>query len=44
MIKAIYHNGSNGPVKVNISKVKTYKRVADMSSQEIIATGFGMFR
>lgn len=44
LIKVIYDNGSNGLVKVAKEARKQGKRIADMSAQEIMATGFGLFR
>lgn len=41
MIISIYDRNNNGGVKVNI---KRKKRVCEMSSQEILMSGFGMFR
>lgn len=39
-IKVSYNVGNNGPVKVAIHT----KRLCDMSTKDIIKTGFGMFR
>lgn len=44
IIKVIYDDGSNNLVKVHRAAKKNHKRVADMSAQEIMQTGFGMFR
>lgn len=44
IIKVIYDNGSNSLVKVHHVAKKSRKRIADMSAQEIMLTGFGMFR
>lgn len=44
MIKLSYDGGSNGPVKVFRKARKYHKHVSEMSAQEIMVTGFGMFR
>lgn len=44
LVKVIYDNGSNGFVKVSREARIAGKRVAEMSAQEIMATGFGLFR
>lgn len=44
IIKVIYDNGSNGLVKLSRESKKNHKRIADMSAQEMMLTGFGMFR
>lgn len=44
IIKVIYDNGSNSLVRVHLQAKKQHKRLCEMSAQEIMATGFGMFR
>lgn len=44
IIKVIYDNGSNGLVKLHREAKKNHKRIADMTTQKIMQTGFGMFR
>lgn len=43
LIKVIYDNGSNGLVKV-ARRGRKSKRIAEMSSKEIINCCFGLFR
>ena len=43
-IKVIYDNGNNGLVKVSRAAKKQGKRLCEMSAQEIMATGCGLFR
>lgn len=43
-IEVIYDDGSNGLVKVARKAKKNGKRLYDMSAQEIMATGCGLFR
>lgn len=43
-IKVIYDDGSNELTKVHIKAKKQHKKISEMSAQEIMATGFGMFR
>lgn len=43
-IMVIYDDGSNGLVKVTRAARKQRKTLCEMGAQEIMATGFGMFR
>lgn len=44
LIKVIYDNGQNGMVRVMRQAKRNNKRLHEMSSEEIVRTGFGMFR